>query len=183
MIFHVPASRLSFTKLNSGGDDFEKLQVGHYPGWFGPGHYAGRTVPRYQEIQANEVVQRAQELSTQIEKLKLTGIASKNRWMNCVLNDEVTAGPQVSEIKEALEHARIEAGVSEVSGPGVEVTLNDSSVALKPGQNPNLYVLHDEDILRVLNELRAAGAKLSPLTDRDFGYHRSSLYRSDHSPE
>ncbi|MCL6559007.1 MAG: DUF881 domain-containing protein, partial [Firmicutes bacterium] len=27
-------------------------------------------------------------------------------------------------------------------------------------ENPNLYVLHDEDVLRVLNELRAAGAEV-----------------------
>jgi uncharacterized protein YlxW (UPF0749 family) len=38
--------------------------------------------------------------------------------------------------------------------------LNDSNTALQPGQNPNLYVLHDEDVLRVLNELRAAGAEV-----------------------
>ncbi len=112
------------------------------------------------EIQASEPVQRARELSTQVEKLR----ADRDDFQDGVDNlrsqlDKVTAGPLVSEIKEALEHARVLAGVSELSGQGVEVTLNDSNVALKPGQNPNLYVLHDEDILRVLNELRAAGAE------------------------
>ncbi len=112
------------------------------------------------EIQASEAVQRAQELSTQVEKLRIDRDNFQKRVDELRSQlDEVTAGPQVSEIKEALDHARIEAGVSELSGPGVEVALNDSSVALKPGQNPNLYVLHDEDILRVLNELRAAGAE------------------------
>ena len=112
------------------------------------------------EIQASEPVQRARELSTQVEKLR----ADRDDFQDGVDNlrsqlDKVTAGPLVSEIKEALEHAWVLAGVSELSGQGVEVTLNDSNVALKPGQNPNLYVLHDEDILRVLNELRAAGAE------------------------
>jgi uncharacterized protein YlxW (UPF0749 family) len=69
------------------------------------------------EIQANEVVQRAQELSTQIEKLKIDRDSFQKQVDELRSQlDEVTAGPQVSEIKEALEHARIEAGVSEVSG-------------------------------------------------------------------
>jgi uncharacterized protein YlxW (UPF0749 family) len=73
--------------------------------------------------------------------------------------DQISAGPGDSELKEQLDRARILAGVTELSGSGVEVTLNDSNVNLKPGENPNLYVLHDEDVLRVLNEIRAAGAE------------------------
>ena len=112
------------------------------------------------EIQSNEPVQRTKQLSTQVEKLRADRDALQTQVDSLRSQlDKVSAGPQVSEIKEALEHARIEAGVIEVSGPGVEVILNDSNIALKPGQNPNLYVLHDEDILRVLNELRAAGAE------------------------
>ena len=30
---------------------------------------------------------------------------------------------------------------------------------MKAGENPNLYVIHDDDLLRVINELRAAGAE------------------------
>ena len=33
------------------------------------------------------------------------------------------------------------------------------AVKAKAGENPNLYVIHDDDILRVINELRAAGAE------------------------
>ena len=28
-----------------------------------------------------------------------------------------------------------------------------------PRENPNLYIIHDDDLLRVINELRAAGAE------------------------
>lgn len=73
--------------------------------------------------------------------------------------DQIAAGTELGPLKEELASARIEAGLSGVYGPGVEVTLNDSNAVAKPGENPNLYVLHDEDILRVLNELRAAGAE------------------------
>ena len=74
--------------------------------------------------------------------------------------DAATAQTGLAPLRKKLERYRIEAGLVPVSGPGVEVTLNDSNAALQPGQNPNLYVLHDEDVLRVLNELRAAGAEV-----------------------
>ena len=46
-----------------------------------------------------------------------------------------------------------------VEGEGVIITMNDSSDISKNGENQNLYVIHDDDILRVINELRAAGAE------------------------
>ncbi|MFZ5647226.1 MAG: DUF881 domain-containing protein [Bacillota bacterium] len=73
--------------------------------------------------------------------------------------DKLAGGAELGPLREELLQARIESGLAGVYGPGIEVTLNDSNIAVKPGENPNLYVLHDEDILRVLNELRAAGAE------------------------
>lgn len=51
------------------------------------------------------------------------------------------------------------AGTTDVEGPGIEIVLDDSNIAKKANENPNLYIIHDEDLLRVLNELRAAGAE------------------------
>ena len=58
-----------------------------------------------------------------------------------------------------MERLKVLSGTSEVEGKGVEILLDDSNLASKPGENPNLYIIHDEDLLRVLNELRAAGAE------------------------
>lgn len=74
-----------------------------------------------------------------------------------------TAADQSASLKAQLGDARILAGTQAVSGPGVQVTLNDSNITLGPGQDPNLYVLHDEDVLRVINELKAAGAEAMAL--------------------
>ena len=38
-------------------------------------------------------------------------------------------------------------------------TLDDSKQAAKAGENKNLYIIHDDDLLRVVNELRSAGAE------------------------
>jgi len=72
--------------------------------------------------------------------------------------DEALTGLELAILKEELDRVRELAGLTEIVGPGVEVTLKDSSNAIQPGQNPNSFILHDEDVLKVLNELKAAGA-------------------------
>jgi uncharacterized protein YlxW (UPF0749 family) len=112
------------------------------------------------EINKTEPVQRTQLLANQVSALKKDRELLQNE-VNSLRSslDQLSAGPRDSELKEQLDHARILAGFTELSGPGVEVNLNDSNINLKAGENPNLYVLHDEDVLRVLNEIRAAGAE------------------------
>jgi uncharacterized protein YlxW (UPF0749 family) len=112
------------------------------------------------EIQSTEPVQRAQQLSAQVSQMKKDRDALQSQVNDLRAQlDKVSTGPQSADLKDELDQARIEAGVTELAGPGVEVTLNDSNITLRPGENPNLYVLHDEDVLRVLNEIRAAGAE------------------------
>jgi len=112
------------------------------------------------EIQSMEPVVKAQQLTAQIIALK----KERDFWRARVDElrtrlDKTATGTQVEDLKAELEKARIEAGFTELTGPGVEVTLNDSGISLRPGENPNLYVLHDEDVLKVLNEIKAAGAE------------------------
>lgn len=57
------------------------------------------------------------------------------------------------------ENIRMGAGVVAVEGTGLVVTIDDSKRLSKPGENPNLYLIHDEDMLKVINELWAAGAE------------------------
>ncbi len=64
------------------------------------------------------------------------------------------------------ERLQLLAGTSDVEGSGIEVVLDDSNIAKKANENPNLYIIHDEDLLRVLNELRAAGAEAISLNDQ-----------------
>ncbi|MGE5508275.1 MAG: DUF881 domain-containing protein [Chitinophagales bacterium] len=61
-------------------------------------------------------------------------------------------------LNQAVEDARRRAGLTEVIGPGITVTLNDSDREAAPGQDQDMYLIHDEDLLLVINELLAAGA-------------------------
>lgn len=66
-----------------------------------------------------------------------------------------------------LTHAREEwagaqqrAGLTDVRGPGVHVVLDDAPrEAIRSGDDINLYIVHDVDVLRVVNILRGAGAE------------------------
>jgi uncharacterized protein YlxW (UPF0749 family) len=113
------------------------------------------------DVERTVPIQRVQRLSAQVESARM----ERDRFQMRVTElrnelDTVTTQAGLKPLKEKLAQYRIEAGLVPVTGPGVEVSLNDSNTALQPGQNPNLYVLHDEDVLRVLNELRAAGAEV-----------------------
>ncbi|WP_305305749.1 DUF881 domain-containing protein [Romboutsia ilealis] len=49
-------------------------------------------------------------------------------------------------------------GESKVKGEGIIITIKDSENELKENQNPNELIVHDIDILRIVNDLKKAGA-------------------------
>lgn len=87
-------------------------------------------------VQAEE--ERA-ELESQLELLRHESEASTNR--------------------EFLTELKLQACALPLTGEGVILKLDDSTRVAKAGENPNVYLIHDDDLLRVINELRAAGAE------------------------
>ncbi|MEW5761647.1 MAG: DUF881 domain-containing protein [Bacillota bacterium] len=105
-------------------------------------------------------IQRFNELMTDVQRARQEqeSLQARVDRLRGELN-RLTESPDLAALRSELDAVRTQVGVADVAGPGIEVVLNDSSATLQPGQNPNFYVLHDEDILKVLNELRAAGAE------------------------
>ncbi len=68
------------------------------------------------------------------------------------------SGGEATVLGEKLNRAEILSGQRAVYGPGITVTLSDS-VSANTGVDENAFVVHDTDLLRVINELRAAGAE------------------------
>ena len=72
---------------------------------------------------------------------------------------QAPSGDEGSEaLKTELEQMEITAGLTDVEGPGVTVVLEDSTQANVTGDEAD-YLIHDNDILSVINELRSAGAE------------------------
>ena len=60
---------------------------------------------------------------------------------------------------------RTAAGLTAVRGPGVAVTITDSRRTLRPGEDPNLVLIHYSDVRAVVNLLWAAGAEAVAVND------------------
>ncbi len=60
---------------------------------------------------------------------------------------------------EELEFYKMASGEASVKGSGVEVLVDDGTRDLYEGENVNNIMVHDWDILRILNELKRAGAE------------------------
>ena len=105
-------------------------------------HNAKESVPnqRAEELSGRliQLQEERDELEKQLEILKQEG-SSVNR--------------------ELVAELQLQACVVPVEGEGIIIKMDDSTRAAKSGDNPNLYLIHDDDILRVINELRAAGAE------------------------
>ena len=73
-------------------------------------------------------------------------------------NEARDSGGVAAVLSEKLTRAEILSGHSAVHGKGITVTLSDS-VKENIGIDENAFVVHDTDLLRVINELRASGAE------------------------
>ena len=81
---------------------------------------------------------------------------------------------QIDELQGQLTHAPVPGSQKDalparwgaLEGEGVELQLADSTKALGKGENPNIAIVHNEDLLRLVNELRASGAEAIAVNDQ-----------------
>jgi uncharacterized protein YlxW (UPF0749 family) len=64
-----------------------------------------------------------------------------------------------------LELARNYADYAKLEGPGIIISMDDSLSEVGEYENPDSYLIHDGDILEIINELRAAGAEAISIND------------------
>ncbi len=68
---------------------------------------------------------------------------------------------QIAALMGQIKGLQAQAGLTTVNGPGVRIVLSDNPQAAQEGGNPSLPLpglVHDYDVLQVVNELRAAKA-------------------------
>lgn len=117
-------------------------------------------------------IQRAEELTNQLKQVQSERDALRKQVndLETKVNSYEQSSSKSSAVNQALkndvEKYKELAGLSDVQGPGVIVTINDSKQTIQPGQDPNLFLVHDEDLLKVANELKAAGAEALSLNDQ-----------------
>ena len=98
-------------------------------------------------------MQRVEDLTVRLKEVQ----ADRDRIAKEL--DEYRAGRISGAAQKEMDELKARAGETALEGKGIILTVDDSKQAAKAGENKNLYIIHDEDLLRVVNELRAAGAE------------------------
>ena len=69
-------------------------------------------------------------------------------------------------LEEELKKLEQALGRTDVEGEGVIITLSDSKWDVKGALNPSSLLVHDEDVLSVINELKNAGAEAISINEQ-----------------
>ncbi len=110
-------------------------------------------------IEQSVPADRAQELQVELSKLE-----KDNRKLDREIEDLMYKLEQAQKgqlqaqaaIEDELKKARIHAGLVTVSGPGIEVVMDNPP---SQSRRNHVFIIRDEDLLRMVNELRGAGAE------------------------
>jgi len=106
-----------------------------------------------QDLRASLPFQRVEELSA-----RLYQVEAENKELEAELRD-LKSLSTTEKGEKINDDIMMFAGMTALEGPGIILTIDDSGKIAKKDNDPNLYIVHDEDVLKVVNELRAAGAE------------------------
>lgn len=114
---------------------------------------------------SNTTKARAEQLQAQLDSEQdknealLKQLLEYKDELQAFSNQAEEAGGMSRVLSQRLEQTMILSGESTVHGPGITIKLSDSDWSNTTGADENYYVIHDEDLLKVINELRNAGAE------------------------
>lgn len=108
------------------------------------------------------------ELGQQFETLRAE--VAKLREENTKLQNAVAANDNASDsLNKSLQEVKLFAALTPVEGPGIAVSLKDSH-SKGPDELASMgQIIHDTDVLRVVNELKNAGAEAVSVNNRRVG--------------
>ncbi len=109
----------------------------------------------------DQLIVQLNDMTTERDSLAQEVISLRQKLANVKNNNEAATN-----LQEELRKSNMVAGLLPVEGPGIIVTVNDSPRNAEPGENPNDLLVHDEDLLKGVNELRASGAEAISINDQ-----------------
>ncbi len=110
------------------------------------------------------------KLDAQSELVSLREEIKTLRSENDKLQQQAADGTRGSEdILKSLQSAKLFAGLTEAEGPGLTIVLRDSRRPVENVLDPSGGIIHDTDVLKVVNELWNAGAEAVAVNDKRIG--------------
>jgi uncharacterized protein YlxW (UPF0749 family) len=113
---------------------------------------------RYYSQERTPLVETALDLQSQQEALKRQILELRAAIQQLEAAGEGGAAV-TQDLNDALERARIAAGLVAMTGPGIVIQLADSTVAAPPDGSNRDYLVSGSDVLVVVEELWLAGAE------------------------
>ena len=108
-----------------------------------------------------EVLKYKEKYDNKYKELEKAEQTLEQERENSTQNDD-----NLKETEESITEGNKMIGLTEVNGPGVTVTLTDSKKDISSSLNPSDLVVHDLDVLSVINELKNAGAEAISINDQ-----------------
>jgi uncharacterized protein YlxW (UPF0749 family) len=117
------------------------------------------------EARNRNLVQVIRVLEVETQNLE-NEIAALRQRLEVVTAQQAEGEDDVKALSQALQAAKLQGGLTEVEGPGVVITLDDNREGALRAQasgtglyRPEDYIIHDKNLLYLVNELRRAGAE------------------------
>jgi len=118
-----------------------------------PGHRAEVLAQMYAEVQEQNKKQQEEISGLRRDLQVLQEAATEKDKMLKLLNDQQEAG-------------RIALGLTDVKGPGIVMSLEDSKTRTTSDTIADALLVHDYDLWAVVNELRSAGGEAISINDQ-----------------
>lgn len=139
---------------------------------FGARQQADAQIGRLPGEIRNQVIEGSLDLADEVDKLRKE--VQQLRAEKTALENAASEGQNLSkQLNETLQNTKLFAGLTEVEGPGVTIVMRDSRK--KPEELPNINdgIIHDSDVVRVINELWNAGAEAITVNNKRTGPNTS----------
>ena len=109
-----------------------------------------------------ETIQRLESEQKELKQL----IAERRSRLASMQKDAASRKSALAGLNTELESQRVLAGMVPLTGPGVQVILDDSNVKTIPqGEDPAHYIIHDYDLRDVVSLLWQSGAEAIAIGD------------------
>jgi len=109
----------------------------------------------------SEVLKYKERYENKYKELEKIEEQLEKERQNSTQNDE-----ELARKEEEIKKGNKMIGLTEVTGPGVIVTLSDSKRDSNSVLNPSSLIVHDADVLSVINELKNAGAEAISINEQ-----------------
>lgn len=88
-------------------------------------------------------------------------LAAVRQETETIISQSTTGESQLTDLQNQLTQQQIRAGITALEGPGITISVDDNNAGLAtaPNDDPNRYIIHYENLLYIVNDLRNAGAE------------------------